>query len=290
MTTPIFGIDAASMQARVDWAKVDSTTAFGSEKVTQGTGYANPFWVDAKAQMLARAAASGFVPGAYMFLEEGNAAAQANHFAAVAGDLKGFALFVDVEPWEAGHSHPTLTDAKVCVARLRQLYPHHPVGGYIPHWYWGNQDTTFVDWLFQSHYVNGTGTPAQLYGKVTADFWAPYGGKAPAVLQFTSSATVAGVAGACDCSAFRGTAAQFRALTLPAAGPLPSGIYHADGHTTLAALAKRQGVHVADIIWATVLGRENTAHVTGFGSLQGPYVSRGDWTVLMPAGMILWLP
>src|SRR5260370_27410963 len=52
------------------------------------------------------AAATGFVPGAYMFLEQGNATAQANHFAAVAGDLDGFALFADIEP--TGSSHPTL--------------------------------------------------------------------------------------------------------------------------------------------------------------------------------------
>src|SRR5258707_1101454 len=64
MTTPIFGVDAASMQQRVDWATVDSITAFGFEKTIQGTGYTNPYWADAKTQMLARAAATGFVPGA----------------------------------------------------------------------------------------------------------------------------------------------------------------------------------------------------------------------------------
>src|SRR5260221_569998 len=109
MTTPIFGVDAASMQQRVDWATVDSITAFGFEKTIQGTGYTNPYWADAKTQMLARAAATGFVPGAYMFLEQGNATAQANHFAAVAGDLDGFALFADIEP--TGSSHPTLPAA-----------------------------------------------------------------------------------------------------------------------------------------------------------------------------------
>src|SRR5260370_6399140 len=141
MTTPIFGVDAASMQQRVDWATVDSITAFGFEKTIQGTGYTNPYWADAKTQMLARAAATGFVPGAYMFLEQGNAAAQANHFAAVAGDLKGFALFVDVEPWPAGHSSPTFADATECVQRLREIYPHHPIGGYIPHSYWPDPHT-----------------------------------------------------------------------------------------------------------------------------------------------------
>jgi GH25 family lysozyme M1 (1,4-beta-N-acetylmuramidase) len=224
MTTPIFGIDAASMQHRVDWAAVDNSTAFGSEKVTQGTGYTNPYWADAKTQLTTRAKATGFVPGAYMFLEQGNATAQANHFAAVAGNLNGFLIFADIEP--TGASNPTLADAKECVQRLRELYPHHPIGGYIPHWYWGARDTTFVDWLFQSHYVNGSGTPASLYAQVTPDFWDSYGGKTPAVLQFTSSATVPGVAGRCDCSAFRGTPDAFRKLVLPAvapAGPVTPG-------------------------------------------------------------------
>jgi GH25 family lysozyme M1 (1,4-beta-N-acetylmuramidase) len=239
------------MQHRVDWAAVDAATAFGSEKVTQGTGYVNPYWADAKTQMQARAKASGFIPGAYMFLEAGHGAAQADHFAAVAGNLDGFALFADVEP--TGASRPSLADAKECVARLRQHYPHHPVGGYIPHWYWGNQDTTFTDWLFASHYVEGTGTPAQLYAKVTADFWAGYGGKAPAVLQFTSSATVAGVAGSCDCSAFRGSPADFRKLVLP---PVPAG--WTPGRTAHAAYGHVVGWKPAGpvLFWAQLSARE----------------------------------
>src|SRR5258707_8863166 len=171
MTTPIFGVDAASMQQRVDWATVDSITAFGFEKTIQGTGYTNPYWADAKTQMLARAAATGFVPGAYMFLEQGNATAQANHFAAVAGDLDGFALFADIEL--TGSSHPTLADAKECVQRLRELYPRHPVGGDIPHWYWQDQGTTFLDWLFHSPHAKGPRPPAHPVAKGAPRFWGP---------------------------------------------------------------------------------------------------------------------
>src|SRR5260370_477176 len=157
MTTPIFGVDAASMQQRVDWATVDSITAFGFEKTTQGTGYTNPYWADAKTQMLARAAATGFVPGAYMFLEQGNATAQANHFAAVAGDLDGFALFADIEP--TGSSHPTLADAKECVQRLRELYPHHPVGGYVPPSYLQDQGTPLAARVAPSPPLNAPRPP-----------------------------------------------------------------------------------------------------------------------------------
>jgi len=50
---------------------------------------------------------------------------------------------------------------------------------------------------------------------VTPGQWAPYGGRTPALLQFTNAATVPGVAGRVDCSAFRGTAAQLLAQLLP---------------------------------------------------------------------------
>jgi hypothetical protein len=127
--------------------------------------------------------------------------------------MAGFAIAVDVEP--AAGSKPTAADAHACVARLRHLYPSHPVIGYIPHWYWGDQSTRFVDVLWASNYVTGTGPPATLYAKVTPGQWAAYGGRVPALLQFTNAATVPGVSGPVDCSAFRGTAAQLRARLLP---------------------------------------------------------------------------
>ena len=218
-----FGIDASSFQGNVNWARADSTTSFGWEKVTQGSrktasrGYVNPFWAgpsgNSKRALAARAAASGFVPGGYLFLEAGDGAGQADFFHAAAGDMAGFAIAVDVEP--AAGSKPAAADAHACVARLRHLYPSHPVIGYIPHWYWGDQSTRFVDVLWASNYVTGTGPPATLYAKVTPGQWAAYGGRAPALLQFTNAATVPGVSGPVDCSAFRGTAAQLRARLLP---------------------------------------------------------------------------
>jgi len=219
----LFGIDASSSQHNVNWARTDSATAFGWEKVTQGSpktasrGYVNPFWAgpsgNAKKALAARAAATGFVPGGYLFLEAGDGAGQAEFFHAAAGDMTGFAIAVDVE--RATGSQPAAADARACVARLRQLYPGHPVAGYIPHWYWGSQGTRFVDVLWASNYVTGSGSPATLYAHVTTAQWAAYGGRAPALLQFTDNATVPGVAGGVDCSAFRGTAAQLRAKLLP---------------------------------------------------------------------------
>jgi hypothetical protein len=108
-----FGIDASSFQGNVNWARADSTTSFGWEKVTQGSrktasrGYVNPFWAgpagNSKRALAARAAATGFVPGGYLFLEAGDGTGQADFFHAAAGDMAGFAIAVDVEPAAVVH-------------------------------------------------------------------------------------------------------------------------------------------------------------------------------------------
>jgi lysozyme len=206
-------LDASSFQGTVNWSVVDSAVRAGFEKATEGNGYANPFWPAAKTAMLQRAAADGFIPGCYLFADAESGAVQADWFAACAGDLTGFALAVDFE--RAAGGTPTLADAAAIVGRLRQLYPGHPIGLYAPKWFTGSEDLSFGDWLWASSYVNGTGSPGALYGVVPGQYWAAYGGQSPEVLQFTSSAIIPGVAGACDCSAYRGSLTQLRALLLP---------------------------------------------------------------------------
>ena len=266
----MYGLDAASFQGVVDWAAVDAWTGFGWEKATQGRGYVNPYWAAARTAMAARAAASGFVPGAYLFLEEGHGAAQADHFAAVAGDLDGFALAVDIEP--AGNSRPSLADGVACVARLRHHYPRHPVGGYIPHWYWDGQDTTFCDYLWQSHYLIGIGTPRSLYPRAPASWWDGYGGSPVSLLQFTSTGVVGGVAGLVDCSAYRGTPAELRALVLPNLTPPPPPPLPPDWLVTLVhslPTLRRGDQHHMPVRRAQALLGPAGAHVTVDG-LFGP--------------------
>ncbi len=228
--TPKFLIDAASFQGTVNWWTVAIGCSGGWEKVTQGTTYANPFWAAAQPAMAAQIA-HGFTPGAYLFMEAGDGAAQADWFAARAGPLPGFGVAIDAEPsfglrrlahvfpevLTAGDeaaaratiaratSVPTLAEVRACKDRLAQHYPGKPVGGYLPHWFWGEQDTTFVDYLWASDYVLGQGRPQDLYQHVVPAQWAPYGGRAPALLQFTSSATVPGVNGLVDCSVYEGS-------------------------------------------------------------------------------------
>lgn len=187
----------------------------GAEKVTEGTGYTNPHWSASKTAMR-QVAAHGFVPVAYLFLDAGaSGSSQAHYFASEAGDLAGFGIVADFE--RATDGNPTIEQARDCVAQLRLLYPRHPVGVYAPHWYTGSTDLSFADWLWASQYVSGSGDPAMLYQAVPASWWAPYGGKAPLMLQFTDKATIAGIAGPVDCSAYPGTAAQLASRILPSA-------------------------------------------------------------------------
>jgi hypothetical protein len=200
----------------------------GAEKVTEGAGataYVNPFWASSKTQM-ASLAVHGFVPLAYMFMDAAEAGgAQAEYFASKAGDLAAFGIAVDLE--RAPNGSPSLAEAQAAVTELRRLYPGHPIGGYAPHWYTGGEDLSFFDWLWASEYVGGSGDPAMLYRAVPASWWAPYGDRTPLLLQFTSSAAIAGISGAVDCSAFQGSAAQFAVHVLrpkPASPPVPAPV------------------------------------------------------------------
>lgn len=213
--TTSFFADCASYQKLPVWSKTAAVCIGGAEKVTEGTGYVNPYWPASKAG-LKQVAAHGFVPAAYLFLDAGaSGSAQAHYFASEAGDLTGFAIVADFERAQDGS--PTIDQARDCVAQLRLLYPEHPVGVYAPHWYTGSADLSFADWLWASEYVSGSGDPAMLYKAVPASWWAPYGGKAPLMLQFTSSASIAGIDGPVDCSAYPGTAAQLASRILPQA-------------------------------------------------------------------------
>lgn len=210
-------VDCASYQGAPDWARVAAICAGGAEKVSEGTGYVNPRWAAAKPAMKA-VAAHGFVPLAYLFMDAAESgAAQADFFAKAAGDLAGFGIVIDLE--RAPNGSPTIAEGKACAAELRKRYPGTPVGGYCPHWYTGGADLTWVDWLWASEYVSGSGDPAMLYRQVPATWWAPYGGRSPLLLQFTSRASVAGITGPVDCSAFNGSAAQLASHVLKAPPP-----------------------------------------------------------------------
>jgi GH25 family lysozyme M1 (1,4-beta-N-acetylmuramidase) len=207
----LYGVDVASYQGRPNWAKVfGAGVRFGFSKVTQSTNYVNPTWAHNRQGM---ASLGGkFLPGAYHFLHGGNGAAQARYFLQHAGDVSGMAVALDVEA--EGADAATSRD---WVAEFKRLTGGHPVLGYFPRWYWqdhGKPDLSFFDGLWQSSYVSGHGTAAELYAKVPSSWWAAFGNEAVQLLQFSSSGDVPGVSGRCDVSAYRGSFDQLRALAL----------------------------------------------------------------------------
>ncbi|MBA9002391.1 GH25 family lysozyme [Thermomonospora cellulosilytica] len=222
----LFGVDVASYQGRPDWPRVRAAgIGFAFSKVTEGVDYKNPTWGHNKAGMLALD--GEFLPGAYHFLRsDSDPVAQARHFHRAAGDMDRFAVALDVEP--SGDSRPTAAQARAWVAEYKRLSGGHPVIGYFPRWYWaqvGRPNLGFFDSIWQSQYVDGAGSPAGLYDKVSASWWNPFGGEPVSILQYSSSATVPGIPGRCDINAYRGTASQLKALALesaPAPEPKPA--------------------------------------------------------------------
>jgi LysM repeat protein len=87
---------------------------------------------------------------------------------------------------------------------------------YLPEWYWhriSNPDLSHFPPLWTSVRVPGTGYGSELYGKVSVQNWHSYG-NAPstAMVQFTQEATVDGVHGPVDVSAYAGTRDELNAL------------------------------------------------------------------------------
>jgi lysozyme len=221
MTVPpevTYVVDTSAFQGNVNFQAVSAVCGGAWAKVSEGTGYEDPYWPNDKAGMLAEEAR--IVGGGYLFLHEGDGAGQADYFAELAGDLTGLGIFIDGEPVPKFGSYPQRSDVMAAAARLREDYPTHKIGGYLPKWYWGQMPFAgVVDWMFASEYTFGEGTPEQLYQQVPGYFWDSYGGLPVEVLQFSSSAVIPGVSGLVDVSAFRGDQAAYRELVL--GGPPP---------------------------------------------------------------------
>lgn len=179
---------------------------------TQGTGFTNSFF---GAQLSHAASADAFAFG-YHFLMEGNGAAQAKHYHAVAG---GRPCMIDTEvyaPPGGAVSRPTLTDVIAFATALRGL------GGvthlaYLPEWYWDQIGKPSLHVLRQAGLsLVSSDYPTNGYTALGPG-WDPYGGATPSVWQYTNAHAVNGVR--CDYNAFKGTLAQFKDLVSGAAAP-----------------------------------------------------------------------
>lgn len=203
-------IDISNHQGAFDVARA------GSEgysavwmKASEGTTFRDGMFDTFASQTLS----AGLIPGAYHFLRAGDGRAQADVLYGRIrdhGGPDGWLVACDNEQ-DAGW------DTTVgFFQRWRELAGDHPLFMYSGNWWWGPRGwggSALTPYLWDSRYVSGTGYGSSLYEQVPESWWTSrYGGWGEVtVLQFTSSATVAGRS-PIDVSAFRGSLEDLRAL------------------------------------------------------------------------------
>jgi hypothetical protein len=173
-------------------------------KSTEGATYRDPEFVT----NLAEARAADLLVAAYHFVRnDASAAAQAiNVTRVVPLDVP---IILDVEETSGGVSL-----VRELIYMLRTIGYVVPLL-YLPRWYWqelGSPSLAGLPPLWSSRYPdNVVGSLSDEWADVPSHYWNGYGGLDVAVLQFTSSARVAGYA-PIDANAFRGTRDELAAL------------------------------------------------------------------------------
>jgi hypothetical protein len=159
--------------------------------------------------------------GAYWVLYPGTPAARADAFLARLDALcKGwrdrpFLLQVDCEKWGGNAATvPGRGDIQVFCRRLTEKCPKLRPIVYAPQWVYGDTLEGLGFPLWASSYVNGSGGFKALYPGDTSTRWGAYSGQTPAILQYTSKATIGGQT-TCDANAYRGTLAELVRLVAP---------------------------------------------------------------------------
>jgi hypothetical protein len=159
--------------------------------------------------------------GAYWVLYPGSPTARADAFlarldATCPGWRDGpFILQVDCEIWGGNAAtKPGKADIQSFCARLVAKCPKLRPIVYAPEWAYNESLAGLGYPLWASSYVSGAGFASVLYPGDTSTRWHSYSGQTPAILQFSSSATIAGQT-TCDANAFRGSLAQLTAITSP---------------------------------------------------------------------------
>lgn len=139
-------------------------------------------------------------------------------------DFGGWVWQTDLERW----SYDNVSAAKgIDFARRLRDKTGRQVLLYASHSQYADQLAAWDGPLWNADYASRpVGTAAAMYpgdgwrpqhqGWVGG--WAPYSGREPAILQYTSSATIAGLT-TCDANAYRGTREQLLALIRPGGAP-----------------------------------------------------------------------
>jgi hypothetical protein len=159
--------------------------------------------------------------GAYWVLYPGNPTGRAHLFvdrldvACPGWRDRPFLLQADCEKWGGDASTvPSKADITVFCTALTALAPKLRPVVYAPKWVYGDSLTGLNFPLWASSYVAGSGGFKSLYPGDGSSKWGAYSGQTPAILQYSSSATIGGQT-TCDANAYRGTLDQLQALVAP---------------------------------------------------------------------------
>lgn len=190
-------------------------------------------------------------------------------------DFPGWVWQTDLERW----SYDNVSAAKgIDFARRLRDKTGRQVLLYASHGQYADQLAGWDGPLWNADYASRpVGTAAAMYpgdgwrpqhqGWVGG--WAPYSGREPTILQYTSSAIIAGLT-TCDANAFRGSVEQLRALIRPVGGAPTTGDtmftpqQEADIAFTLLDGGQKQAVHYR----LQVMGNQLTALSTGLTALK----------------------
>jgi len=163
----------------------------------------------------------GVLLGAYWVLYPGTPVTRADQFLArLDASCPGwrdrpFILQVDCEKWGGKQSTvPSKAEIQAFCDRLVDRMPKLRPTVYAPKWVYGDSLKGLPYPLWASSYVSGSGSFKALYPGDGSSRWGAYSGQTPAILQYTSSATIGGQTTS-DANAFRGTIQQLKALVAP---------------------------------------------------------------------------
>jgi hypothetical protein len=159
--------------------------------------------------------------GAYWVLYPGDPVRRADAFLSRLDDAcpgwrdRPFLLQADCEKWNNDPGTvPGKADITAFCNRLIARMPKLRPVVYAPKWVYGESLAGLPHPLWASSYVNGAGGFKGLYPGDSSSRWAAYSGRTPAILQYTSSATIGGQTTS-DANAYRGTLAALVALVAP---------------------------------------------------------------------------
>jgi len=193
-------------------AKADGITGF-SHKATEGTSVQHTHTGEALTR--ARNAGMEFI-GAYHVVRSVNVSAQVNYFLSYLDQVAswwrtfpGFFLQVDLELWP--YDQVSAATGKAFASALVAAQPKRVIT-YASRGQYGNSLTGIVTPLWNAAYGNDPAVhyPDAYPGDGSSN-WAPYSGWTPVFWQYGSQLRI-GTQPGCDCSAFRGTVAELRAL------------------------------------------------------------------------------